>query len=84
MEIEIDEQALQFAKDIVERGIQREQNGGKKLPKYIRKPKNDEEIQEKKDAQKLSGWKQALKNIGNSKCSDEVKKYLDENLPGFL
>jgi len=77
------ERALQDAKEIVSRGIEREKKGGKRIPRGIKKPKNPEEIQEKKDADKLQSWKQALKGIGRSVCCDKVKEYLDENLPGW-
>jgi hypothetical protein len=80
---ELDEKAIQDAKDIIERGVIREANGLNKIPKQVTKPKNDDEKQEKKDAQKLSNWKQALKGSKNSKCSDEVKEYLDTHLPGW-
>ena len=39
--------------------------------------------QEYKDATKLGSWKRALKGSKNSKCSDEVRDYLDIHLPGW-
>lgn len=41
--------------------------------------------QDKKDNKKLAEWKKAveLKNQGPRKCPDQVKEYLDENIPGW-
>ena len=55
------------------------------LPRNLTKNRQTtpELVQENKDAQKLSRWKQALKGIGNSKCSDEVRDYLDIHLESW-
>ena len=81
---ELDEKALQCAIDIIERGNLRENQGLNKIPRRNKKKDmNGDEKQEYKDAQKLYNWKQALKGSKNSKCSDEVKNYLDEHLTGW-
>jgi len=82
----LDEIALQQAQEIVERANERVLNGSKLLPKSIREKSNRTTLeleQENKDALKLMRWKQALKGNGKSKCSDEVRDYLDLHLPGW-
>ena len=77
----LDEQSLQDAKDIVSRKNKRPNL----LPRYIiEKNRNTPElIQENKDAAKLGNWKKVLKGEGHCKCSNEVRDYLDKNLPGW-
>ncbi len=85
-EIDLDEKALEDAKNIVIRCKERVKNGGKILPRHIHKKenRNTEELeQENNDAVKLGIWKQSLKGNGRSKCSEEVKDYLDTNLTGW-
>jgi superfamily II DNA or RNA helicase/ribosome modulation factor/uncharacterized protein YeaC (DUF1315 family) len=85
-EVDFEEEAFKFAKAIVERGILREQNGGRKIPKTINNKKNrttPELEQEYKDALKLGGWKQALKGKGTKLCSNKVRDYLDIHLPSW-
>ena len=82
---DLDENAMTFAQDIVDRALIRKNQGGKLLPRRI-KTKNQTTSklkQESKDACKLGGWKQALKGLGHSLCSDEVRNYLDTNLVGW-
>ena len=81
-----DEKALYDAKNIVKRAKEREMNGEKLLPRRIKKKKNNTTLkrkQENDDAVKIERWKYALKNKGTSKCSNEIKNYLDINLPGW-
>ena len=81
-EIDLDEKALEDAKAIVSRKPQRPNI----LPRSIRDKQNrktPELEQEHKDATKLGHWKEALKGQGRSKCSDEVRDYLDKELEGW-
>lgn len=78
---------MEVAMKIVERAEERVANGERLLPKQYTKiqHKTEKQIQEKKDAGKLSSLKQALKGNGNG-CkppSEDVLKYLDENLPNW-
>jgi ribosomal RNA-processing protein 8 len=84
MEIDLDEKAMKDAIDIVERAKERVLNGGKLLPRHLHKSKRTtQEIeQENKDACKINAWKGALKGEGCN-CSDEVRDYLDKELPGW-
>ena len=79
---DLDAKAMENAREIVERANTRKNNGGNILPKHIQKKnRTPDEIQEYKDSQKLGYWKRALKGKGKSKCSNEVKEYLDKELP---
>jgi ribosomal RNA-processing protein 8 len=82
---ELDEKAMEFAKQIVKRANDRFKNNGKLLPRQIPKENQNtlELIQESKDASKISGWKQALNGNGTTKCPDEVCDYLDKELIGW-
>ena len=82
---ERDEKAMEDAKHIVKQCLKRVENGFNLMPKNREKNnKNTPElIQEAKDAQKLQKWKQSLKGNGHSKCPDEVRDYLDINLPSW-
>ena len=73
------------AVEIVERANERMSNGLRLLPRHIldNKRTTPELEQEHKDARKLGMWKQALKGKGSYNCSDEVRDYLDEHLPGW-
>ena len=84
-EIDLDEEAMIYAEGIVERAIKRVSNGERLLPREIDKEKRttEELEQEDKDRNKLTNWKTSLKGKGKSRCSDEVRDYLDENLPGW-
>jgi superfamily II DNA or RNA helicase len=86
-EINLEEIAMKQAIEIVDRAILRKENGGNLIPKECCHNKNkqytEEQLQETKDSQKLGHWKQALKGKGKSKCSNEVRDYLDENLLGW-
>jgi hypothetical protein len=83
----VDEKSMEIAIQIVKRAKERVINGGMLIPKTKRNKKNrttPELEQEHKDALKLSNWKQALKGKGNrTKCSDEIRDYLDIELPGW-
>jgi len=76
---------VEVAEGIVLRAEKRVRQGGSLLPQHI--PKNNQNtpelVQEKRDAQKLGCWKKTLKGKKGHKCSDEVRDYLDENLPGW-
>ena len=78
---DFDEKAFENAKNIVERSVE----NCNLLPKKIKKEKQitPKLIQENKDYNKLNNWKQSLKGKGKGKCSDEVRDYLDANLPGW-
>ena len=81
---EVDEKAMEDAKNIVKRAKERESSGWRLIPRYIlTKNRTPEEEQEYKDALKLGMWKTSLKGKGSSKCSNEVRDCLDENLPGW-
>jgi ribosomal RNA-processing protein 8 len=85
-EIDFDKKAMEDAQNIIQRANERKKNGKNLLPRHIQNKKNrntPELEQEYKDAVKLGMWKQALKGKGNSKCSDEVKNYLDLELLGW-
>jgi ribosomal RNA-processing protein 8 len=84
-ETDFDEEAMKKAKEIVERANIRKNNNERFLPRKINKEnrKTPKLEQEGKDAQKLIMWKLALKGQGTSRCSNEVRDYLDKNLPGW-
>lgn len=42
---------------------------------------NQERCQEHKDAKRIYDWKQAVRGIGKSRCTDEIRAYLDEHMP---
>ena len=62
------------ARDIVERIEQRD--GAR--PRFFGKATNENEKQEKKDTKKLLAWSDEI-----NKCPDEVKAYLDTQIPGW-
>ena len=81
----LNDESLNAAKEIVTY-INDELNG--EMPTIYHKPKGDDtrtELQKKeyKYALKLSCWKQGLKGIGNWKCPDHVRDYLDKEIPGW-
>jgi len=82
---DLDEIAYQTAIEIVTRAKDREKNGFKLLPRHIEKEKRNtsELIQENTDSQKLDGWKYACNGGKDNRCSENVKKYLDDNLTGW-
>jgi ribosomal RNA-processing protein 8 len=84
---ELDNKAMEFAKSIVERGNKRHLAGGRLVPRLLTNitlRTSPELEQEHKDATKLGDWKKSLKGTkSGSKCSDEVRDYLDKNLPGW-
>jgi ribosomal RNA-processing protein 8 len=85
-EYSIDDKSLIFVKEIVMRAKERKKNGGNLLPKRIDNQKNRDTPdleQEYKDSSKLSNLKNALKGSKNSRCSNEVRDYLDEHLTGW-
>jgi superfamily II DNA or RNA helicase len=83
-EIDFDKKAMEDAEQIVERAIERKQNNQNVIPRQIHKDRNTKELeQEHKDATKIGYWKKALKTKGTKKCTDEVRDYLDKNLPGW-
>ena len=79
------EQAMKHAIEIVERANERLKNGKNLIPRQIyKKIRNTPELkQENKDGRKLTYWKQALKGQESSKCSNEVRDYLDTHLEGW-
>jgi superfamily II DNA or RNA helicase len=83
-EINLEKKAMKQAIKIVERAKIREKNGENVLPKLHydeNKKYTEEQLQENKDYSKLGCWKQYLKGKGGNKCYDEVRNYLDMNLP---
>lgn len=73
---------LSYAHSIVERYKQR----GRVLPcRWVDRQNDPEKEQEFKDALKLTRWKLALKGnrAGYGVCSDEVRDYLDKEMPGW-
>ena len=82
LDVDFETRDMQTAQDIVKRALQRQQDGGKLLPRNMHRNNLPEKLKlEKQDAIKLVHWKQILKGNKNSKCSDEVINYLDQNLP---
>ena len=83
--LELDKKAMEQAKTIVERANERVRNNLHLLPRAIRKKNQTtaELEQEGKDTQKLGLWKMALNGKGSSKCSNEVRDYLDQKLPNW-
>lgn len=66
------------AMQIVERYRQR----GNVVPKLLSSNlDNLARSQEHKDAKRIYDWKQAIRGVGKSRCSDDVKAYLDEHMP---
>ena len=80
---DLDEKVMADVKSIVERANARKQKGERLLPRCNIKPSSPELKQEHKDAAKLGTLKKTLKGKGHGKCSDEVRDYLDINLPGW-
>ena len=76
---DLDALAMENAHNIVKRCQER---GGER-PRCIRNPKNTDEQQEKKDAYNLRAWGGALRGVGNRKCTNKIKEYLDEHIPGW-
>jgi superfamily II DNA or RNA helicase len=86
-EINFDKNALNRAKEIVDNSKLRLSNGGSLIPKkynHINK-ENLTDIQkiERSDATKLGDWKKSLNGSKHIRCSNEVRDYLDEHLPGW-
>ena len=83
--IELDDKSMLFVKQIVERAKEREKKGEKLLPRNIPKEnRNTLELeQEYSDAKKLGHLKNALKDNNRGRCPDEVRDYLDKELPGW-
>jgi hypothetical protein len=71
--------------EIIERAKEREQNGGIRKPKKIsRNIMNETELQEKKDASRLSGYKKILRGQTRwGKCPQEVVDLLDKEIPDW-
>ncbi len=87
--INYEEEAYKQALEIIDR-LKIDENGNKIFPKRCYKDnKTAEELQETKDAQKLSYWSRALrKDELNSTqnraiCYPKVKELLDKELPGW-
>ena len=76
---------MEVAVDIVERANARNLAGGRLLPRRLAETKciTDELIRENKDANKFGMWRKALKGRPGCKCSNEVRDYLDNNMPGW-
>lgn len=55
----------------------------KNIRKNNKEDFTEDEILEGRYSAALGRWKQALKENGHFKCPENVKKYLDENLPGW-
>jgi superfamily II DNA or RNA helicase len=84
-ELDLNEKSMKFALAIVERAKERELKGGTRLPREMKKnyKKTPELEQEARDASKLAHFKKALNGKGDSRCSDEVREYLDDHLSGW-
>jgi hypothetical protein len=86
-EINFDKNALNRAKEIVDNSKLRLSNGGILIPKkynHIDKEKlTDIQKIERSDATKLGDWKKSLNGSKHIRCSNEVRDYLDEHLPGW-
>jgi superfamily II DNA or RNA helicase len=85
-EQDLEGKSLQNAKDIVFRAKKRENEGLNLFPRKNSSNKNqsEERQQEDKDSRKLDYWIQSLKGKGQGgKCYDEVRDYLDTNLPNW-
>jgi superfamily II DNA or RNA helicase len=80
-----DRQMIQ-AKGIVERAKEREKNGLRLLPKMHRKHniKDDDSRQQTRDSAVIFSWRKALGEKKTYILSDEVIKYMNENLPNWL
>lgn len=64
--------------------VSRYRERGNVLPRLLSSNLNDpDRRQEHKDAKRIYDWKQAVRGIGKSKCSPEVKAYLDANMPNW-
>ncbi len=81
---DLDEIALQNAKDIVNSANKRILNGLSPFPKPKLNAKTDDDKQEFKDYNKLRSWKNAYLKRGKGRCSDLVKQYLDIHIPGWM
>jgi superfamily II DNA or RNA helicase len=88
--VDLKSKALKQAEEIYERAKKRVQDSKNLIPKHLCQKNyieySEEEIQEDKDATKLSNWKYSLKNPESSngmKCPKEVEDYLDLHLPGW-
>ena len=68
---------MEFVRDIVDRYNQR----GGVLPRFVKDKSDPAKIQEFKDAQKLKGLRQGLLGTRKERCSDEVRDYLDKFMP---
>ncbi len=84
-EVDFNIKAYEDAVNIVIRCNLRKEKGYNILPRNLSKKYqlNDELKQENKDAGKLDMWKKALQNKGTYICCDNVKTYLDENIPNW-
>ena len=83
-DLELD--ALNSAKGIVQRARTRESNGEKLMPRKIKTAKQTtpELKQEARDAQKLNAWKMSINGkLRDQVCYSSVKNYLDLELPGW-
>jgi hypothetical protein len=82
---DLSQKSLKNVEEIVERANQRVSNGKNLLPRAIHKNKRItiELEQEYRDAITIQNLKKGLKGQGTVICSNEVKNYLDINLPGW-
>ena len=82
-----DDRAFQHVVELVKRAKLRKNNGGKLLPtrhdKKTPDKRSSNDKQEDKDARKLTNLKLALNKKARGKCCDEVRDYLDKELPGW-
>lgn len=81
----VDEKSFEFVKQIVQRGNERVRNGGRLLPTFVQKKNRitHESEQEYRDATKIGQLRIALDGKNRANCSDEVRDYLDLNMPGW-
>jgi SAM-dependent methyltransferase/ribosome modulation factor len=83
---ELIDKSILFAQQIVERAFERVKKGQQLLPKYVNNKinRNTSELEQMhKDAQKLNNLRNGLNGLGNAKCPDEVRDYLDEHMKGW-
>lgn len=85
-----DMKAMRMAEELVARAKQRQAAGLHLLPKQLCKKRRTTEEdpegkmwQEHVDAQRLVNWRCALRGKSHTRCSEEVRAYLDAQLPGW-
>ncbi len=84
IEIDLKKKGMTDIEELVERAKIRESNGKNLIPMNRKhKDKTYEDIQESKDSNKLHNVKAGLEGRSRAICTDEMKNYLDQHLPGW-